>query len=68
MNDKKVSSEYRKGIMLKFINLVMEGREESEGRVKLFFIFFLSFQFGIIYRVIGNENERGEMTEVKGGK
>jgi len=59
--------------MLKFINLV-KGKERGEERrssnIFLFFspILFLIWDNNIKKRVIGNENERGDMTEVKGGK
>jgi len=56
--------------MLKFINLV-KGKEKGEGEVAIFFLFFFLFLIwdnNTIKRVIGNENERGDMTEVKGGK
>jgi len=45
----KVSSDYRKGIMLKFINLVKGKERERRGEVAIFFFFFpFFFLFGII--------------------
>lgn len=58
--------------MLKFINLVKGKERERRGEVAIFFFFFpilfLIWDNNIKKRVIGNENERGDMTEVKGGK